>query len=416
METGAAFRQQVVTDGSPTQWTYYDTLGRPVMQAAQTFNAGVSGKDVVASCTQYDGTGKPKRASNPFFLAGTAGLDGPTGLATACTDPSRAWTVTTYDLLGRPTRVDAPDGTSSQLAYSGNATTATDPRGKQTTQQRNGAGELVSVTDALGTVTAYDYTADGNQASVTRDAGRGQIQNLFSYDVRGRKTQQDDPDSGVVAYSYNALGELTAQQDAAGNRIEFELDARGRVWRKTVRKADTTVETQATYVYDTATNGVGQPASETITGTYAAWSGQPALAHSYSRGYGYDSLGRGTTVSTTIGGTTYSQATVLDALGRPWKLQDASGSWQKTEYSLRGYAAALCVSDGSDSAVTCPTAAWQRTETTDVWGNIVGEKRANSGQIPITRTYNPLNGRQAGRDKPPGPAFQERRRLSDFLR
>ena len=390
----AKFRQQTVTDGAPTQWTYFDSLGRPILKAAQTFNAGISGKDVVATCTTYDGTGKPKRASNPFFLAGTAGASGPTGLATVCTDAARKWTATTYDLLGRPTRVDAADSTFSTLAYSGNQTTATDPRNASTVQVRNALGELVSVTDALSTVTAYDYTADGNQSAVTRDAGRGQIQNLFTYDVRGRKTQQNDPDSGVVTLTYNALGELIAQQDAAGNRIEFQLDARGRTWRKTVKRADTTVESQATFVFDTAPNGVGQPASETITGTYTGWVGQTPLAHSYSRGYGYDTLGRGITSSTTINSVTYTQTAVLDPLGRPWKLQDVSGSWQKNEFSARGFNAALCISDGTDTVTTCPTQAWQRTEEIDVWGNVIAEKRANSGNIPITRSYNPLNGRQ----------------------
>lgn len=390
---GAKFRQATTADGAPSQWVYFDGLGRPILKAGQTFNSGVSGKDVVAVCTTYDGTGKPKRASNPFFLAGTIGAGGPTSIATVCTDAARKWTTTTYDLLGRPTRVDAPDTTFSTLAYNGNQTTATDARSKSTTQVRNGQGELISVTDADGIVTAYDYTADGNQASVTRNAGRGQIQNLFTYDARGRKTQQNDPDSGVVNLTYNALGELIAQQDAAGNRIEFELDARGRVWRKTVKRADTSVETQSTFVFDTATNGVGLPTSETVTGTYTDWVGDSALAHSYSRGYGYDSLGRGVTTSTTVNSVTYTQTTVLDGLGRAWKHQDVSGSWNKDEYSLRGFKAALCISDATDSTPTCPTAAWQRTEEIDVWGNIISEKRANSGMIPITRSYNPLNGR-----------------------
>ena len=312
-----------------------------------------------------------------------------------CTDASRTWTTTTYDLLGRPTRVDAPDGTASTLAYSGNQITATDPRGHSTVQLRNALGELVSVTDALGTVTAYDTTADGNQSSITRDAGRGQVQNLFAYDARGRKVQQNDPDSGVVALSYNALGELIAQQDAAGNRIEFQLDARGRTWRKTVKRADATVESQATFVFDTAPNGLGQPTSETITGTYSGWVGQSGVAHSFSRGYGYDALGRGITVSTTISGTTYTHATVPDALGRPWKHQDASGGWHKNEYSARGFNAGLCISDAADAALAC-AGSWQRTQETDVWGNIVREIRATGAQIPIVRSYNPLNGRQTG--------------------
>ncbi|MBS0229765.1 MAG: hypothetical protein JSS52_01195 [Proteobacteria bacterium] len=178
-------------------------------------------------------------------------------------------------------------------------------------------------------------------------------------------------------------------------RIDLDRDAHGRVWRKTVKRADGTVETQAGFVFDTATNGVGQPASETISGTYTGWAGNSALAHSYSRSYGYDGLGRATSASTTIGGGTYTQATVLDALGRAWKAQDASGHWSKTEYGPRGFAAALCASTAADGASTCADA-WQRTQATDAWGNVVREVRAGSAQIPITRSYNPLNGLQTG--------------------
>lgn len=393
---GAKFRQTTTADGAPTQWAYFDLLGRPILKAALTFNVGVSGKDVSAACTTYDATGKPKRASNPFFLAGVAAVSGPTGLASVCTDAARTWTSTTYDLLGRPTRVDAPDSTYSTLSYNGNQTIATDPRFNATVQVRNGAGELLTVTDAAGMVMTNDYTADGNQSAVTRDAGRGAIQNLFTYDVRGRKTQQNDPDSGVTSLEYNALGELIAQQDATGNRIEMELDARGRTWRKTVKRANATIETQSTFVFDTATNGVGQLTSETVTGTYTGWVGQSNVAQSYSRGYGYDLLGRNTSVSSVIDGVSYAQNNALDALGRVYKHQDASGGWQKTEFSVRGYSAALCISDGVDTAAACPALAWQRTELTDNFGNIVSEKRASGGQIPITRNYNPLNGRQTG--------------------
>jgi YD repeat-containing protein len=170
---GAKFRQQVVTTGAPRQWSWFDVLGRPVMQAAETFNAGVADQDVSAVCTAYEATGKPARSSHPFFLPGTAGPDGPSGLSGVCDAPERQWTVTQFDVLGRPVRVSAPDGSQVTSRYSGLATTTVDPRGKATVQTRNGKGELVSTTDAAGLVTAYSYAADGNLASVRRDAGAG---------------------------------------------------------------------------------------------------------------------------------------------------------------------------------------------------------------------------------------------------
>ncbi len=79
------------------------------MKAVETFNANVSDQDVSAVCTEYDGVGRARRSSTPFFLPGTSGMEGPTDVASACTSASRSWTTTTYDILGRPTLVQAPD-------------------------------------------------------------------------------------------------------------------------------------------------------------------------------------------------------------------------------------------------------------------------------------------------------------------
>src|SRR5690606_2882458 len=121
--TGAAFRQQVEVTAGPRKWTWLDVLGRPVMEAAETFNVGVSGKDVSAVCTDYAAVGRPRRVSNPFFLAGTAGSNGPTGLAGVCAAAARQWTVTSYDVLGRPVLVQAPDASPAGVAYVGLTTT-----------------------------------------------------------------------------------------------------------------------------------------------------------------------------------------------------------------------------------------------------------------------------------------------------
>jgi RHS repeat-associated protein len=399
--SGAKFRQAVQGEGIPSEWTYFDVLGRPMMKATQTFNVGVSGKDVSAVCTDYTSTGKPRRVSNPFFVAGTSGVDGPTGLDSLCISASRLWTTTTYDVLGRPTDVTSPDQNEPgglaiiSTDYSGNTTTLTDARGTATTQVRNGKGELVSITDAAGLVTTFYYYADGSTYVVRRDAGRGLVDNVFYYDALGRKTQQNDPDAGVNTYEYNALGELIAQQDAAGNRIENEIDARGRVWRKTVRKADATVESQSTFTFDIASNGAGQPASEIITGTYGDWVGQTAMALGFSRSYSYDTLGRGAGSTTTIDGTSYAAAVQYDWLGRAWKALDASGHWAKTVFNARGMNVAVCSSSLNDTLTSCPADAntYLQTLETDPWGHVIKERRGNSTAMEVTRSYKPDTGR-----------------------
>lgn len=394
---GASFRQQVVAQGAPRQWAWFDVLGRPVLKASETFNVGVSGQDVSAVCTDYDLAGKPKRVSTPFFLPGVAEAEGPANLANICLAAERKWTVTTYDVLGRPTQVASPDGSQVASSHTGLSTTVADQRGHPTTRQHNGKGELVAVIDAAGLATHYDYDAAGNLTALRRDAGAGVIVNSFSYDALGRKVAQTDPDTGTTRFEINALGELTAEIDVEGNRIEQARDARGRVWRRTVRKADGTVETEAHFVFDTAPNGTGQLAQESIAGTYGAWAGQAGMALDYFRTFSYDSLGRPQTAQVQTEGQIFGTFAAYDALGRPWKTQDASALWSKTQYGARGHAAALCASHASDADPACAGGAdtWQRTLATDAWGQATKERRGDSAAMEVVREYWADTGRVA---------------------
>ncbi|RNF85293.1 hypothetical protein EER27_05890 [Lysobacter psychrotolerans] len=391
---GARFRQQVRGDVSATTWTWFDVLGRPIMKAGGTFNVNVADKDVSGVCTDYNAAGNPVRVSNPFFLAGTGGSNGPTVAADVC-QAGRRWTVTAYDLLGRPTKITAPDSSTVSTEYRANLTIGTDPRGKTTTEIRNAKGELSQTIDADGLVTGYKYNADGTLFEVNRDAGRGPIRNRFGYDELGRKTVQDDPDAGALYFEYNALGELTAQRDGEGNRIESEIDGRGRTWRLTVRSAAGSVESTSTFEFDTAANGVGQLAREEVAGTYTAWAGQAATALEFARSYQYDAFGRGLGTTTSIDGVTYVTAVRYDTYGRPWKGMDASGRWAKTAFNSRGQAVSVCESSATDTDTSCPSddTTYLSTLETDAWGHVVRERRGNSGAMEVTRSYRTDNGR-----------------------
>jgi RHS repeat-associated protein len=392
--TGAVFRQQVVATAAPRQWVYFDVLGRPIMKAAETFNAGVNNQDVSAVCTEYDAVGRVSRSSNPFFLSGTADATGPTDVAGVCTSVNRAWAFTQYDILGRPTLVQAPDGSQATSQYAGLTTTTRDARNNPTIQVRNGKGEVVSSQDASGFITQFAYRADGNLVSVTRNAGNGVITNSFSYDVLGRKILQVDPDSGTTTFDYNALGEVIAQTDNGGYRTERELDARGRTWRTTAKLPDGTIESQATTEYDTTTGGSGKVASESITGQYAAWSGQAGTALAYQRDFSYDVMGRPTSNSLVLDEGMFGSEVQYDALGRPWKSRDASGLWSKTEFGSRG-ATATCASDDADNQPGCTSAVdtYTRTLATDAWGNVVRDIRAGQANLEVRRQYHAVTGR-----------------------
>lgn len=397
---GAAFRQQVETTAAPRQWTYLDVLGRLVMHAGETFNVGVSGKDVSAVCTDYDAVGRPKRVSNPFFLAGTAGANGPTGLAAVCTAGARQWTVTTYDVLGRPVLVQAPDASQASVGYTGLMTTKTDPRGNAIIETRNGLGEVTAVTDARGLTVTYAFDAAGNITSVNRNAGSGVIANTFAYDVLGRKVQQNDPDTGLTSFEYNALGELTARVDALGNRTEHSIDARGRIWRTTAKDFNGLTESESIFTFDTAmmgSNYIGQLTRETITGTYVGWSGQPNTALSFDREHYFDAMGRPAGNTVQMDNQVFGASVQYDALGRAQRVMDASGQSVKTEYGPRGHALALCATDlMNDATWACAGAdTYQRTLETDAWGNVARERRGNSAALEVARTVWADTGRVA---------------------
>lgn len=399
---GGVARMHVVAEGAPRQWTYLDVLGRTIMKASQTFNIGVGGQDVSAVCTLYDRSGKPTHVSLPFFLPGTPGNSGPTSLGGLCWLQNRQWTSTTYDVLGRPVRVTAPDTTYVDTSYNGLETTVTDHRrrmGQVTRQLRNGKGELVFVRDAVSTPMGYYYRADGSLWSVHRDAGRGVVANSFVNDSLGRKVEQHDPDSGNVQYSYNAMGEIVVETRADGSRIEQDYDARGRVWRKTARRAaaaNNAIESRTAFVYDTQPYGLGQLSGEAATGLYGGWAdgGATQLSLAFTRGHTYDMFGRPSFSETRIDNThVYPARTQYDALGRPYRSQDASGRWTQTEFNARGFVAAICNIGEGDAVADCGGREIQRTHAIDVFGHTTSEFRSATAQIPVTRQYNAVTGR-----------------------
>ena len=114
---------------------------------------------------------------------------------------------------------------------------------------------------------------------------------------------------------------------------------------------DGTIESRSTFAFDTA-GALGAPADEMIGGNYTLVAGTPPgeLAVAFARRYRYDELGRPSGSTTTIDSVDYATAVQYDALGRAWKLQDATGRWTRTQFNARGMAVALCESSAADTA------------------------------------------------------------------
>jgi RHS repeat-associated protein len=404
--TGAKYRQRSETTGQATSWSYHDALGRPILAVGQSFNAGQIGRDFSAVCSYSDARGREHLRSEPFFLPRAAVNDEPSfGGGNPCASTSLPWTLTDYDVLDRPTLVTRPDNSTLGFEYIGLETIYTDANAHTRKETTNALGELETSTDAGGLTVTYRYNAMGKLRRTERDAGAGLLVNTIEYDNLGRRVASNDPDAGRWTYAYNALGELVTQSGADGRRTEQRYDARGRVFEKRVFAPGGVVETTHRFTFDTAGNGRGQVASEVVEGTYAAWQGDSSLAHRYRRSYEYDALGRASGSTTTIDGVPYTTAVAYDALGRPWKVQDASGRWLKTHFSGRGYPQALCESSFFDTAPGCTEGApdtYLWTLQTDARGNVVHERRGGTDALDLRRTFDQLTGRleslRAGRN------------------
>lgn len=393
----AKFREQVVTDAAPKHWTYFDVLKRPVMEITQTFNDGITGKDFSAVCKSYDINGQASFVSDPFFLSATHSNGEPSfGGADPCA--GRAGSTTTYDVLGRPTKVVMSDASQSIVQYDRLKTTTTNNLGQNKIEEKNALGELVRVTDNLGFQTNYAYDAGGNLATVSRNAGRGDIVTTMQYDSLGRKTYMKDPDAGEWYYAYYPSGEVENQYNPneAINRLS-RYDYRGRlVWAATKNRNDVW-ESVNVSSYDTAANGVGQISCSSTESEhqYRAWQGDTSKSANFSKCQQYDSMGRATTTTTTIDDTTYYQVARYDDLSRLFKSMDPSGKWTKTEFTPRGSSIRVCESSDADTDPACASkvaTTYVETLETDARGNVVKEQRGGTNALQVTRDYNPLTG------------------------
>jgi RHS repeat-associated protein len=196
------------------------------------------------------------------------------------------YTTTTYDALGRPVTVTAPDGTSTSYAYDGLETEVTDANGNITTTETNILGWTLSVTpkdadgNPFGPNVVYAYDELGNLLTATRG---GAVVSM-TYDNAGRKLTMDDPDMGDWSYVYDALGNLTQQTDARGCTTNLTYDLLNRLKQKTY--SDCPTASGVTYYYDGQTftfNGNTYGSSPYAIGrrTGAVLNGSNATAWTY---------------------------------------------------------------------------------------------------------------------------------------
>ena len=190
-----------------------DALGHRVEFGYDVRDNKVSETDARGSITRYD-YDAANRVTNKVTGVGLAGA---------------MRSGTTFDALGHPVLSLRSSLSNSSSAIIGRAF---DP-----------AGNLRSITDACGVVTAYTYDAADRQVE-ERDAKGGVTRtqfdrsgnvtsrvnaqgavNRFRYDIYGLKRAQTDATGAVTRYEYDRLGRLTNTVDASGGNESQEFDA-----------------------------------------------------------------------------------------------------------------------------------------------------------------------------------------------
>jgi RHS repeat-associated protein len=225
------------------------------------------------SATSYDALGRATQQFRPqtvwYYVPGAVPSFG------------NGSTVTAYDPLDRVVSVTTPDTQVTSTSYTFLTSTTTDPSGHQSQVTKDLDGrvtqtvQLNTTPGGYNAVVSYQYGQFGQASSITQNSGPTW---WMTYDLLGRRTSLQDPDSGKTTWAYNGFGDVLNETRAAGSAspvsTTYTYDPLGRV--TTVAYSDGGV---ATYTYDTVPMGIGKLA-QAVSDDFVVTN------------YGYDSLGR----------------------------------------------------------------------------------------------------------------------------
>jgi YD repeat-containing protein len=244
-------RLSVLTPPGGLITTYtYDESGIPVVVRAVTTRTTGDLGILKQAQYEYDGLGRlwhEKSWVNSGWSTRTTRYDPMSRVmavsplqatVSECSDP--ICTVTSYDGLGRVSKVVDPDGFATTFAYDGGARTTrlqdldknTQRTQSKTTENNDGLGRLQSVIDPVNTTGTYTYDAADHltQAAVSDGIGHTQMRN-FTYDNRGFLTSETHPESGQVLYTYDQRGHMMTKilPQASAFDLGFGYDTAERV-------------------------------------------------------------------------------------------------------------------------------------------------------------------------------------------
>lgn len=330
------------TDRRGASYDYVFNSQARVVAAYDPLLAGRSARGTTR--TTYDELGRPttvvdQNGASRSWAHDALGRTASETVSVRHPDGSVADNTTAYaynDLGGRVQSVD-PSGATTRASYNaaGEQVTSTDPSGAATTYTYDVAGRPVSTTDPLGRKTVSSFDLAGRRITQARYSPAGSLLTTESstYDTAGNPTSQTSGRGYVTTMTYDATNRLisvvtpgdhgegittTAGYDAAGN-LTRQSDGRGYSTIRTyaaggllesVIEPSTAAHPSAsertwTTTYDAAAQPVreDQPGGVTILRTFDALgrllseSGSGTGVTAAARSFGYDLVGRRTSVN-----------------------------------------------------------------------------------------------------------------------
>ena len=203
------------------------------------------------SAFQYDANGNMTQETllygTPNAVSWTYTYDPVHNQITSVTDPLNHTTTYQYDNAGKLIRVTDPLNHATEMSYTaaGQLASIADAL-NHTTSFAYIAGDISSVTDALGRTVSFTTDALGRVVAITDPLGN---RSTVAYDALDRVASRADALGNQVGYGYDANGNLTSFTDARNNVTNFAYDTRNRLSSKT----DALLQVES-YTYDAAGN------------------------------------------------------------------------------------------------------------------------------------------------------------------
>lgn len=297
--------------GQQSVYSYHDLFGRETYNKVLQYYYNAANPSVLNTAQMpgvfeskiYDSLGRLACETKPELA-----------IATSCQADNNT-TVYSYDAINRLIQEAKPGNHITSFVYNGLLKTTTNADNEVTTETFNVLGERINLKDALNNSSSYQYDAIGDLTAVVDPIGNTVS---LTYDRLGRKTNMSDPDMGNWSYVYNIADEEISHTDGKGVVTNQFFDSLSRLYERD--EADLTSK----WVFDTAANGKGQLQSRSTT-------------NGYSEAYTYDGFGRRSTVTTTIGSTSFVSSQTYDSASRPFTFTYPSGLAYTNVYDPAGY-------------------------------------------------------------------------------